>query len=1002
MKEEVLARVFRIAYCNYFSPHLYHEWKSICENFVINVKHTMPELLNKPKVHLILHLVDCMVNLGPCSAFSAERCESFNATVRAQNIFSNRLAPSRDICNHFAVQQHLRYTCACDGDDNIHAFQNPHMYHVVLNTIGLSCATIEDLHRHDSSTTIELFHCMEDSLVAVFKGVIVADGGLVHAGDFVELLCSETKYALFLTFCQLETGESFCVLQGCDEFVVNSEPVLNEYECPLLAKSIFSADCSQIKQAVSIVHECSDSCTFDWGSSSKRIEREASGEKALNHSFDISDHETKPRIPPCITGTMFDLALVPPTIQAVTSFALSWQYSFLLLKMESTNHGEGPVAASKRRYIPLNDVLPPLETLVVAIEGSVDPDGVCCLSIPNRVLGDWANNREKNTSFVALPNEYIVDEAITLNPEAARLEDILYRKSLGVVSKVRAARGVNRKNALLRSTTITILNGETISAADLQSELNEVTYLNEEADAFIEGLQEEVQDLKDALSEAQDSQNNPGGKIDAVSNRHARRKIQEVSEHANKALEFLSTYGLVAESLKVHTTSGKTFHIPFSDDAASENEDTVDLRVLYILDRYGIAQDATSFQPNQKIKVRISGDGAKFSRTSSFVLLSYAILMPVGRYLSGIGNHTIAVVKGAEDYDTISTAFAATFQEIDGLQQLGFVAVNGVSYNIELFFSSDMKFMLTMLGLNAANSIYACPKCTVHRDCRWDVSKPESYYSTTMARTLVTNRRAFASHGRTAAVHQGSVNRPLTAIPVDHMMIDELHLFLRIFDVMLRNLIKMSEPQTQQLVAYIRSCGVSFTIWESESSDGKVEWTSLTGEAKKKVLKLLPSKMKDIPLPNAFLDDVVQLWKDFEVLYNLLSSETPPPNAADDIHLKAKRWIQLFLRIKSDGHQKKFVTPYFHVMVYHVPDAIRQFGNMKQFSCQGVEKHKDDSKRNYFSSNHWDAPAEIMLAEHRLELLQQYAREKRHYTKHAAAYWHEGGMRSQMRETLKY
>ncbi|KAL5477791.1 hypothetical protein EMCRGX_G024635 [Ephydatia muelleri] len=310
--------------------------------------------------------------------------------------------------------------------------------------------------------------------------------------------------------------------------------------------------------------------------------------------------------------------------------------------MESTNHGEGPVAASKRRYRPLNDVLPPLETLVVAIEGSVDPDGVCCLSIPNRVLGDWANNREKNTSFVALANEYIVDEAITLNPEAARLEDLLYRKSLGVVSK--ACKKKCR------------------------------TY------------------IKDALSEAQDSQNNPGGKIDAVSNRHARRKIQEVSEHANKALEFLSTYGLVAESLKVHTTSGKTFYIPFSDDAASENEDTVDLRVLYILDRYGvsdafyhelamlfselprsravkkartdlnhtmqltripghegayrsferslceqlstmIAQDATSFQPNQKIKVRISGDGAKFSRTSSFVLLSYAILMPIGRYL---------------------------------------------------------------------------------------------------------------------------------------------------------------------------------------------------------------------------------------------------------------------------------------------------------------------------------------------------------------------------------
>ncbi|KAL5467253.1 hypothetical protein EMCRGX_G031454 [Ephydatia muelleri] len=62
----------------------------------------------------------------------------------------------------------------------------------------------------------------------------------------------------------METGESFCVLQGCDEFVVNT-------------------DCSEIKQAVSIVHECSDSCTFDWGS------REASGEKALKKGNSSQD-----------------------------------------------------------------------------------------------------------------------------------------------------------------------------------------------------------------------------------------------------------------------------------------------------------------------------------------------------------------------------------------------------------------------------------------------------------------------------------------------------------------------------------------------------------------------------------------------------------------------------------------------------------------------------------------------------------------------------------------
>ena len=41
-----------------------------------------------------------------------------------------------------------------------------------------------------------------------------------------------------------------------------------------------------------------------------------------------------------------------------------------------------------------------------------------------------------------------------------------------------------------------------------------------------------------------------------------------------------------------------------------------------------------------------------------------------------------------------------------------------------------------------------------------------------------------------------------------------------------------------QLVACIKSCGVSFNVWESVSSSGNFAWTSLTGESVKKVLKL--------------------------------------------------------------------------------------------------------------------------------------------------------------------
>ena len=51
---------------------------------------------------------------------------------------------------------------------------------------------------------------------------------------------------------------------------------------------------------------------------------------------------------------------------------------------------------------------------------------------------------------------------------------------------------------------------------------------------------------------------------------------------------------------------------------------------------------------------------------------------------------------------------------------------------------------------------------------------------------------------------------------------------------------------------------------------------------------------------------------------------------------------------------------------------------------------------NYFSSNQWDAPAKT---EYRLEELREYARERRSYTKHNSAYWHEGGIEAHRSET---
>lgn len=106
-----LSKVFCLAYCCHFDPKQADQLQQICQEFVNNCMTHMPELSYKQKTHHLLHLINNMVDYGPSSAFSAERCESFNSMVRLQNIFGNKRAPSRDIANHFAHVNHIRFIC---------------------------------------------------------------------------------------------------------------------------------------------------------------------------------------------------------------------------------------------------------------------------------------------------------------------------------------------------------------------------------------------------------------------------------------------------------------------------------------------------------------------------------------------------------------------------------------------------------------------------------------------------------------------------------------------------------------------------------------------------------------------------------------------------------------------------------------------------------------------------------------------------------------------------
>ena len=75
----------------------------------------------------------------------------------------------------------------------------------------------------------------------------------------------------------------------------------------------------------------------------------------------------------------------------------------LIVKMESLAHsaelGLELDDSGKRSYSLLRDMLPPLETLVVTVQGSDGSDGVSSVLIPNRLLEEWANAQSTETNL---------------------------------------------------------------------------------------------------------------------------------------------------------------------------------------------------------------------------------------------------------------------------------------------------------------------------------------------------------------------------------------------------------------------------------------------------------------------------------------------------------------------------------------------------------------------------------------------------------------------------
>ncbi len=68
-----IIQVFRAAYCEQVSTQTVENVKEVTKELLETVKKAKPELLLKPKFHLLLHLHESMESFGPTMAYNTER-----------------------------------------------------------------------------------------------------------------------------------------------------------------------------------------------------------------------------------------------------------------------------------------------------------------------------------------------------------------------------------------------------------------------------------------------------------------------------------------------------------------------------------------------------------------------------------------------------------------------------------------------------------------------------------------------------------------------------------------------------------------------------------------------------------------------------------------------------------------------------------------------------------------------------------------------------------------
>ena len=342
-------------------------------------------------------------------------------------------------------------------------------------------------------------------------------------------------------------------------------------------------------------------------------------------------------------------------------------------------------------------------------------------------------------------------------------------------------------------------------------------------------------------------------------------------------------------------------------------------------------------------RIKLTGDGTQIARGLSVVNFGFTILEEDNLALSVKGNHSVAILRVSESYDDLLQGLQDIIAEAKDIET---ITINDVAYQVQLFLGGDWKFLSVICGIESATSEYACIWCKCSKSERCDMKLKWSITDTEKGARTIEEITEKSKLSKKSKQRYNCCKKPaFPFIPLHQVIIDPLHMFLRISDVLINLLIRdlrvldgiekvqgLDRTKAKHLEHYEQflqqSCKIHFKFYADKTTQG-IKWRDLMGPEKIKLFSNI-----DIPTLFPALEKKVQLQKLWKTFFELIKYLNESECDHVEFDSRAKLWVDLFTSL----YQSKDVTPYMHAFAMHVSQFMDLHGNITMFTQQGLEK----------------------------------------------------------------